>query len=512
MAFNHLAGITTPGAPDEIIDWFTTFEAWMLTLGWTVAAGAGSQDIYFQSVGEAGGLTMLFIHVWRHLINVNRVHLEVTDDTTPTHTTNEGGYVDSGGVQFAFWLTGDMDAIIVNFKLGAGYREVYAGMVIPFALTIPDETYRMIATSTIFAGSILRDFNNVWDVDHNILDSASLDNAGIDPLAGSVPLIGCFFNTDTDIAGQLIHMSARIFDPGVSAEDTIETGYPGATTTWIALEDSGGSVHAVRTGGVLPIGVPDGSFAHAAGVAANAAALWAAVSALAVGIGWTDLGDPGYGPPGQTGILLYSTGETGLEDIYAGFSWADVALGRFYAHVSDDAILTNCYQALENELNAADFPINYWLTGDKDCLIVVFQRAIGYCLQWAGLATTFSPSLIGQTEYSACVFLNGWSSWAAGVLRDHQDNWVQTINEEWDGGFALNSNPNSFDGVTYLVWPIHCQRVAAPNYPIGQFKYIGFTSGGGVASMDTITIGGQVYTVFFPPAGNPNPAFCLRTV
>lgn len=509
MPFQHTQGVTTPGAADEIIDWFTTFEAWMLGLGWTVAAGAGTQDIFFNSVGEVGGLTMLFIHVWRDLVNVDRVHLEVADDTTPTHQTNEGGYVDSGGVQFAFWMSGDKDAIIVNFKLGAGYREVYAGMVMPFALTIPDETYQMIATSTIVAGSILRDFNGVWDVDHAIFDSASLDDSYRSPLAGEVPLIGCYFNTGTDIAGQLKHMSAEIADPGVNAEDTIETGYPGATT-WIVLGDSANNLHAVRTGGVLPTGVPDGSFAHASGVAANIAALWAAVAAFGVGLGWVDLGDPGFGG-GRVGILLYSTGESGLEDIYAGFSWEDLATGRFYAHVSDDATLTHVYSGSQNTLNLAEFPINYWLSGDRDCLIIVFQRPVGYCLQWAGLTTTFSPSLIGQTEYSACVFLNGWPGWVAGILRDHQGNWVQTIDEAWDG--QVNSNPNAFDAVTYLVWPIHCWDAlpAGKNYPIGQFKYIGFTSGGGVASMDTITIGAQVYTVFFAPAGNPNPPFCLRT-
>ena len=56
MAFAHLAGVTTPGAPDEIVDWFATFQQWMTAVvGWTVEAGGGTTNVVFRSISEAGG-------------------------------------------------------------------------------------------------------------------------------------------------------------------------------------------------------------------------------------------------------------------------------------------------------------------------------------------------------------------------------------------------------------------------------------------------------------------------
>lgn len=510
--FDHLAGVTTPGAPDEVIDWFTTFEAWMLTLGWTVAAGAGTQDIFFESVGEVGGLTMLFIHVWRDLGFVNRVHLEVCDDIVPTHQTGEGGYVDSGGVQFAFWLTGDMDAIVVCWKVGAGYNTISAGLVLPFALTIPDETYQMVVTNRrLDQGSILRDFNNVWDVDHNTYDSDAMDDVVVDPKTGELTMAGRYFNQGANIGGQFRHITARINDPGPTAEDTITTGMPGATTTWIILQDSIAQTYGMRTGGILPTGVTDGNFAGVAGVAASPAALAAAITAFAIGRGWTSEAIPAWWPPASTGGLYHSTGMSGLEDIWAGFFYQNLIPGRYYSFVQLDLAGTQHTQDT-NQLSLADFPINYFISGDLDCLIVVYQIATGYNLNWTGLSSSFAPSLATQTEYSAVYMGCGWPLWGGGVLRNHSEAWASALTIGYDGVPSNNSNPNSFDGVTYQVWPIHMFQVhAGGNYPIGQLKYIGFTRGGGVANMDTITVGAQIFTVFFAPAGNPFPAFCLRT-
>jgi len=516
MSFEHLAGVTTPAAPDEVIDWFTQFEAWMLTVGWTVAAGTGTQDIFFQSVGELGGLTMLFIHVWRDPGFPNRIRFEVCDDAVPTHETGEAGYIDTGGVPFAFWCSGDMDAIVACSKVGAGYGTIYVGMVIPFALTITDETYCMIATSWIGQGSILRDFDNVWDVDHQLYDSVEMDDNVIDPIDGSITLAGTYLNQFADIAGQLRHISAEINDPGLNPEDTITTGRPGATTEWIVMSDLANRTQAVRTGGILPVGVPDGAFASVNGVAGNWAALQAAISAFAIGRGWTDLGDPGYYGGTEDGAVFHSAGESGLENIFVGFSWVNGAPGALRSWISDDFVGTHRIYD-HNEFSIAEFPVNYWISGDADCLILVMQRAVGYNLNWTGLTLAFAPGVLPPPEqsiYAVCTLACGWPTWATHILRHHSTlAWVPAANIGWDGAPAMNSNPNSFDGTTYLIWPIHSPvGIAGGNYPHGQYKYIGFTSGGGVASMDTITIAGQVYTVFIAPAGNPFPPCCMRTL
>jgi len=377
MPFNHRAGVTTAGAPDEIVDWFATFQLWMTAeVGWTVEAGGGTTDVYFRSLGEAGGLTMLFLHVYRDAAP-NRVRIEVTDDIIPTHTTDEQGYVDGAGAQFAYWMTGDMDAIVVCFRGGAVYNTVYAGMVMPFAQTVVDETYTMIATSLQNAGSILRDSTGVWDVDHPLYEGFLMSRNIADRFDGSFSPGGTYFDRQLNIAGQLKHISCTIMPPALTAGTPITTGRPGATSTWIVLQDRTPTRYAMRTGGVLPSGVPvPGGFVSAAGVAANYAALYAAISAHLVGIGWTALGDPGLGiGPGE---LYFSAGTSGVDEIFAGYA-NDVGLTRFYSYCLNDAIGTQTSPTtFPLFLNAADFPINYWLVGDMDCCILVFQRAIGY--------------------------------------------------------------------------------------------------------------------------------------
>ncbi len=506
MAFSYLTGTTTAGAADEIVDWFATFQAWMVgSVGWTVEAGGGTQNIYFRSLSEVGGLTMLFLHVWRV---GNQVHVEVTDDIIPTHTTGEGGFVDSGGVQFVYFMAGDMDAIILCFKVGAGYTMVYAGMTIPFALTVTDETYRMIATSTMALGSILRDFNNVWDVDHGLVDDTFWDNCTIDPYDGSLTISGIWFNTGTDIAGQLSHISAEITDAGVSAEDTITTGRPGATTTWIVLEDTTGAKHAVRTGGVMPAGISlqGANFAVTNGVAVNHPALIAALSAMLVAAGWTDLGDPG----GYAFANMYhTTGESGVDDLFV--MWANTLQAGDDTQqiwVRDD--LAGTHQGVGSGfLDLLEFPVNYWITCDKDCFALVVQRPTGFQRFWGGICETFAPALIAPygganlTVYKAVACAFGTN----GILRQHGGVWGGITTARC--GAPVNTNPNSFDGVTFLVWPYTFFWVSAGGQePYGQMKYFGETQGGGIANMDTITVGARVYTVFHDVAAAP---YVLRT-
>lgn len=515
MAFLHLAGVTTPGAADEVIDWFATFEAWMTAIGWTVEAGAGTQDVTFRSISEAGGLTMLYIRVWRDLVNVNRVYFRVQEDLAGTHFTTPvaGGYVDSGGVQFAYWMSGDMDAIIVCFKLGAGYRHVYSGMVIPFALTVPDETYRMIVATDVANATILRNHTGLWDVDSILSDNPYMDDARIDRFDGSYTLCGTYFGTGASIAGQLKHTSGEIEEPAINAEDTIDTGRPGATTTWVVLSDRIANRLAIRTGGVMPTGIPDGTFASTNGVAVNYAGLYANLSAHMTGLGWTDLGDPGVWTDGR---LYHSTGESGEEDIYVLFARNAVAVDEFYVYCWDDAVGTHRTGPTFAYLDALEFPVNYWISGDRDCVVLVVQRAAGYNLWWVGMVAPFPGGLVAPyagpplSDYSAVAAWQGDGVGTLRHLRGHDGSWADWFFAYSEAGPALNSNPNAFDGVTYLVWPFVAYGSIPPlNYePVGQMKYYYYSSGGGIANLDTITVGTRVYTVFFDFAGNN---FCVRT-
>jgi len=97
-----------------------------------------------------------------------------------------------------------------------------------------------------------------------------------------------------------------------------------------------------------------------------------------------------------------------------------------------------------------------------------------------------------------------------GLLRGHDAAWSQAISHIDDGPNIIPSNPNNFDGVTYLGWPkLAYETIGATVEIIGQLRYVLSTSGGGVAAMDTITVGAEVYTVFIDATGL---AFCVRTI
>lgn len=519
MGFRYLAGTTTPGAPDEIIDWFATFQAWIITVGWIVASGAGTTDLVLRSIGEGPPppLTMLYLHVWRDPGNPNRVKIEVRDDAVGTHETNEAGYLDGAGAQFAFWMCGDRDAINICFLGGTTYHSIYAGLLMPFAQTVLDETYHMIATSLQTTGSILRDSDGVWDVDYNLWDNQIMDDARIDRYDGSFPLCGTFFDAQANIAGQLRHVTGFIEDPAVPVTTVLETGRGSKTTNWIVLQDRNANRYAMRTGGVLPIGTRDpASFTAVTGVAADYAGLWTALTAHLTGLGWTDLGDPEYLDEGR---LYFSEGESGEDEIYIGYA-IHYAFDpdHFYYYVQDDAVATHRYPTTAYaHLDALNFPINYWICGDRDCCVLVFQRPRGYTLIWSGLVPAFAPGLLPPyagpplTVYQ--LFARGSGEGAmstGGLLRGHDGAWNQTAYHSDDGTAADNSNANNFDATTYLVWPLLAYQTASGGYELlGQLRYIAYSSGGGVASMDTITVAKRVYTVFFTFDGEN---FCVRTV
>lgn len=514
MAFGHLAGVTDPAAGDEIVDWFATFEAFIGVCGWTIESGAGTTNLVISSDGEVGGLTMLFVHVYRGAGGtINRVYFEVMDDAVGTHATTHGGFVDSGGVQFNWWMTADKDGMAVIWKTGAAYRYKYAGLVMPFAQTVPDETYRSISAGgrADHLGTILRDFNDAWDVDHALYDNATLDNIMVDRFDNSLALIGVYFNTGVNIAGQLKFITGELAAPAVNPEDTITTGLLGATTEWVVLANNAGVKFALRTGGTLPVGQPDGAhFNSEFGVAPDLVTfLSTIVPAFMVGIGWTDLGDPLIYPP-FPGRLFYSQGENGFEDIYLGYAATDQAPFDYVVpFVQDDAGATHRAMLGSMFMDVLDFPANYWITGDRNCLLLTIQRGATYNRMWMGMFQSFTPGLyppyVGPslTPYKMAAFAREGPVSGQRLLRDHAGNWLPPGNIGIDDQECV-SNPNAFDGVTYHVWPwFFYMTVPGGVEPLGLLTYHMGTEGGGIASLDTITIAGQVYTVFFDGFGDP---------
>lgn len=504
MAFHHLSGVTTPGAPDSVVDWFAAFEVWITgTVGWIVATGTGTTDLFIRSIGELGGLTMLFVHLWRDVGNPNLIHVEVSDDAVAplgTHSTSEGGTVDSGGVQFAYWMSADKDALVIVWKAGAGYKMLYGGLVMPFALTVVDETYQMIANSSLTKASILRRHDHVWDQDDDLYYNTAMRLADKDRDDGSLAIGGTYFGDHADIGGQLKFISCEITEPTVTPEDTMTTGQPGATSEWVVLLATG-KKFALRTGGVLSTGRADGSFASVSGIAGTLAAWFGALVALMVGRGWaaTDIS-------GATGFTwdyeFNSAGEDGTEDI-----WIRVYCGTpgdIRVFVADSAFGTGGRHEIPPrtpKIADTDFPRTYYFSADKDCLVQATQEPLGnYYPIFSGLASVFAPGL--SSTYMKSVSMGGFGGvYPAGwILQGHDGAWVEVIAcvANGDGVHCTNSQPSNYDGTTYLVWPYVCKE---GDEVIGQMKYFFTTHGGGVAQNDTITVGPRIYTVMFPGAG-----------
>jgi len=516
MAFNYLSGVTTPGAPDSIVDWFATFQAWITGVGWSVVSGGGTTDMVIQSTGEAGGLTKLYVRIWRGSgATINYVYMECRDDAVGTHKTTNDGYVDSGGVQFAYFMAADKDAISIHWKTAAGYRWKYAGLVYPFSLTKPDETYSMISANRINAtAAILRNQAGAWDQDAVLTDNTRLDDMRADRFDNSRTLCGVYYNTGVNIGGQLKHVSGEMDDPATNPEDTITTGFAPATTEWIILTDQGPIKFAVRTGGVLPVGFPDGAhFAHQNGLAATLNAfLTNIVPNFLVARGWTDHGEQGFANC-DFSRLLSSSGESGLDSIFCGWGHQPAINPGMYGCIRDDLAGThNVYQG-RNLLDAADFPANYWITADRDCFVFTVQRGVAYDIFWEGIVQPFAPGLYaaGVTPYKEMMFLRYGPVLQCKLLRRHDGTWpaggaaVSYTMAEW------TSNPNAYDGVTYHLWPtVIVDTIAAgADEPIGVLRYLFGSLGGGIASLDTITVGARVYTIFFD--SEPVP-WAMRTV
>jgi hypothetical protein len=509
MGFAYLSGITTAGAADEVADFFATFQQWITAqIGWTVEAGGGTTDLILRSLGETGAQNKLYVRVWQDGGAPNHLRMEVRDDLAGTHVTNEGGFLDSGGFQFPYYMGGDLDAFYICWQNGANYRILYAGLIMPFARTVADEENQMIVSDDdLTACSILRDSGGVWDVDLLMQDDAYMDDARIDRNDGSLTIGPLFVDNGANLAGQLRNIGGVITDPTVIPGNTIATGQPGATTTWVVIQDSTGARHPIRTGGVMPSGVPAGNFSHWSGPVASYAALYAALDAVLAPIGWTSLGDPGVWTSGN---MWYSTGESGLEDIYITYAYNNI-FGRLWGYVSDDALMTHEGNQQNDHADPADFPCTAWISADRDCCSLVLSRAGVYHNMTVGMPFIFAPGL-DNTTYKMCVTRQGLGvgpTPSGEIVRAHDGTWGDAI-FRYEGTACVNSNPNAYDGATYLVWPYALYSANGANKePIGNLKYTGYSHGGGIASLDTITVGPEVHTVFLDSTGKP---FTLRTV
>ncbi len=516
MGFQYLTGLTTAGAPDEVLNWFATFQNWVTSaLEWEVVSGEGTNNLVITSKGEGGEYDQLFLHIWESA--PGSVRAEVQNDGAGTQTTDEGGILLSGGAQFTYFMAANQEAIAIIFRTGIpNWTCMYVGCVMPFAMNPPDETYTMIATDdTLNACSVLRDYDNTWDVDIVLTDNAVADNFEVCPLNNTFPPTGILAGAAGGIVGQLYHLSGEVGQTAVSGLlllDTITTlanAYD--TTTWIVLRGSTPLWFCMRTGGALPTGLADSTgYSYETGITSDYTDfIENRISPFLVNLGWVDLGDPGLHDVGR---LFYSTGESREDDIFIIVAYSLPAVSYFANYVQDDAAGGNrTPNSVTFPVDQLAFPTRYHLAGDRDCLLWTLE--VGQYLNypnWLGKAVPGDPEA-PSTAYS--VLCASFSGTSLRLLRDHTGAWTPAT-----GFFYLdvvtNTSPNLFDGITNVLWPVGGLATGAGggvrrDYQ-GTLKYLYQVHGFTCCPGDTIAVADRRYTVL--SAGAAGAAWAVRTL
>lgn len=504
MAYNYEAGTAT-----DVADWFTKLEAFMLTLGWTIESGSGTQTIVFKSIGEGGARTKLHCRFRQNGGSPNEVLYRVQDDVAGTHATTEGSVaeaLDAGGggaAPFDYWMCGDRDCVNVVFLTGGAYTGGYVGIVERFAVTVPDEEYEMVACTpnrfnVNYCGQVLRHHDGTWD---GAAGSYSYINAFStyqkNPLDNSYMLAGIYITEhyhtlhNDDHVGQLKHISASLGNvAGLNAQDTIATGFGGATSWWTVfgtLTDR----WALHTGGTLPVGAWEGGFSSTSGTATDINDLNTKLQAFLVSLGWSVVANPS--PVFALDYYLNTLGQLGGDDFWMRMRYDSGSAKSYSGYVMDDASDLHHTSYLYGRAYPGEFPMAYFIVGDGDCFLLGLERASVWYWQWYGIYTLYmgDPSAIA-TPYKAGG-MDGPPSVSTQykILRSFDGSWLGNC-LHWTDRFA-NSSPNTYDGTSYIVWPTNLYNGAGP-WPVGQPKYLHRLGSVAIAVNDTVTIGSRRYT------------------
>lgn len=494
MPFHHTAG-TIAG----IAAWFAIFEAWVRLIGWTVETGAGTTDIVLRSLGEVGDKTMLFVRVWD--VGANTVRMEVRDDAVGTHVTTLGGGLNSGGVDIVYRMSADLDAIVIVWEQPASWYLRYAGLVMPFSMNPPDETYYMLSMDRIPGANsaVLRRFDHAWDQNDTPYCNEWITEAIIDRDDGSFPIGGLYFGDRADVAGQFKHISCRIQDVVVVPPDTITTHQESGTTDWEVVRDENTFRFALRTGGIEPTGDPEdrGHFGHVMAIAYTPAQFFDAIVAFMIARGWTatDIS----GASGRDFDWEFnSTGESRLEDIWIRTSWSG-APRNFVLNTADSAFGTvgrhETTDAWAEFWNEWMFPTHVYLSGDRDCLVITLQDQV-YCFpMYAGHVIPTAPNL--SSTYMKAVSFDRLAEMR--ILEDHLGLWDQPIQYQRGGDdlHCVLSSPNNYDGLTSIFWPFNmCQPFGLGMENVGQVKYMYAHEGDALQNFDTFRVGDHLFRHF----------------
>lgn len=500
MAFQYRAGNAA-----NIAAWFTVFEEMIVAAGWSIVSGSGTTNMIISSLGENGDLTNLFAHV-REIAGV--IWSDLRDDAAGTHVTTAVSVLTSAGGPFDYWMNADADFVCaVSHDLFPQWRLMFFGHIFGVALVANEEQMMAAGAGVWTAGpicvTILQDYLLNWDVDMVVQTNQYAASFPIHPVNGSITLCAPWVNFDTQIYGQLPNV-ARMAASVVNGT-AIATQDGNRETTWIALQDLAGNRLALRTGGVRPIGLPEGSFAYSTGRANGPAELNdTIIPAFMTGLGWTDLGNPTVHTFGH---LYYSRGESGTDDIYVLITWNAGGNDFQYFFVQDDAVGTHRTTGSYTLLDISNFPLTYHLAGDRDSvLLVAGTLGQGKYLLWAGKPEPGNPGLdctyhMANLDTYVQIYRQ---------LRNANGLWNQLYTLENDGPSMEPSSASEIDDLTCTVWPMWgMDDIGGPwRIMIGQFTYLySVAHNNRLTDGDQIRIEGRNYKLFSGGAGT----YAIRT-
>ncbi len=494
------------------LDIVPAIEQFWRDTGWTIVAGAGTQDVTARSTGEPPfNFTYLYAEV---ATDINNFYWRVHDTV---HATTYYAMPKAVGA-FTLHLSGDKNAVAIGFVSAALYpRAIYMGIVNSFNLSYPDETYIMVSgerRDNLNRFRVLRNYDGAWDVLCSHASQPAVAGAAAFPTIrdrfdNSVTVYGAwvYHAASSHIIGELYHTTFYLPNAVVNIGDTISTTSPGSadTTDWIVLSDNTVR-YCMRTGGVAPTGFdiePAPNLSYPIYARTNVEFVNAVRSVLA-SLGWTETdysATSGITPD----WIFHSTGESGAESIHCRLNWGPAAATVPFLYVVDWVAGAIAHQngaglaTLEN----TDIPVKMGIVASKDCFIIWVENPDGNLLHnpvWAGKVRTFAPGLwTGNTAYSmACFLPSAGAAFNHYPLRDHDGTWVAVARTTTDIASWACATPQLLDGESIPIMPWVCRSAAGEIYGIMTYLYRAnnIATPNGLTSGDEIRYGNKRYKYF----------------
>ncbi len=503
----------TEGSTRTTASFFAIFEAFVVSIGWTVVAGSGTTNMVISSTGESGLLNKLFVHAWAPTATTMR--FEVQDDAAGTHVTTDGNvqYISATLNQY-YALVGDKDYIIVHTNCTIERRTHYVGLLLPiFNNPALDETYRIVSAQLdpdTQGCQLLRNAAGAW----NTLQASNTNvrmyqGMGTFHPGSYMALHPCPVGTDTNLCGCYKNVSLFDHRKGIQG-DYLTSVYPG-NSVWMKQ----GRV-AFLISGTPPVFNDDSPnfISNTINTNVRLDIFDLLIRPTLLANGWVETDNtPVSGFDRDS--FFFNTGNDGISEITIRI-WIQPAVNTYYGVVynTPKTEWVTLWMIVAAHTGIAQ---NFYAFCDRDCF-GLYQDGGGAWLQsfcYLGKILSYLPPAIltGANTAYASICTHPRLTTDVGLLRDiYTNNWYTAgghvdfiSSQEMDGTWAKPSSQNAFDArvkmFPILAYSYSGGSGAVKGIPYGQLKYC-YNVDGAVAAGDTINASGNTYRVVaINPAG-----------